>query len=206
MNKAEIRNNILKKRLSLSPEEIKNKSHKIFLNLVKTPEFLNSSDIMFYVSTKSEVQTEEMIKSSIMMGKNIFVPIILSDSINLVPSRLIDFDRELAKGKKGIFEPKEEYRRLFPAKDLDLIILPGVAFDTEGNRIGRGLGYYDNFLKGVNPSTNTIALAFEIQIVEKIPTNEKDVPVNKIITEKRIINSSEYRVYYEQRDTKHRGK
>jgi len=194
MNKEKIRRDILKKRLSLSPEEIKNKSHKIFLNLLRTPVFLNSSNVMFYVSTRSEVQTEEMIKSSIMMGKKIFVPIIVADSINLVPSNLIDFDKELKKGKKGIFEPKEEYRRLSSPKDLDLVILPGVAFDIEGNRIGRGLGYYDNFLKGINPSTNTIALAFEMQIVEKIPTNEKDVPVNLIITEKRIITSMEYRV------------
>jgi len=194
MNKEKIRRDILKKRLSLSPEEIKNKSHKIFLNLLRTPVFLNSSNVMFYVSTRSEVQTEEMIKSSIMMGKKIFVPIIMSDSINLVPSNLIDFDKELIKGKKGIFEPKEEYRRLFSPRDLDLVILPGVAFDIEGNRIGRGLGYYDNFLKGINPSTNTIALAFEMQIVEKIPTNEKDVPVNVIITEKRIVNSMEYRI------------
>jgi len=194
MNKEKIRRDILKKRLSLSPEEIKNKSHKIFLNLLRTPVFLNSSNVMFYVSTRSEVQTEEMIKSSIMMGKKIFVPIIVADSINLVPSNLIDFDKELKKGKKGIFEPKEEYRRLSSPKDLDLVILPGVAFDIEGNRIGRGLGYYDNFLKGINPSPNTIALAFEMQIVEKIPTNEKDVPVNVIITEKRIINSMEYRV------------
>jgi len=187
-NKEEIRNNILKKRLSLSPEEIKNKSHQIFLNLLKTSEFLHSTKILFYVSTRSEVQTEEMIKTSLAEGKKVFVPVILSDSIDLAPSQLMDFDKELAKGKKGIFEPKEEYYRLSPPSDLDLVILPGVAFDGEGNRIGRGLGYYDNFLKKVNPSIPIIALAFELQIVEKIPVEENDIPVDKIITEKRIID------------------
>jgi len=188
MNKEEIRRNISNQRLSLTLEEIENKSHQIFLNLLKSEEYINFPNIMFYVATRSEVQTEEMIKTSIKMGKNIFVPVILTDCIDLAPSRLIDFDRELEKGKKGIFEPKQEYRRLFPPEDLDLIILPGIAFDPFGNRIGRGLGYYDNFLKKVSPSTKLIALAFEMQIVKKIPTNTNDIPVHKIITEKRIIN------------------
>ena len=189
MNKEEIRKNILKKRLSLSSREIKDKSHQIFLNLVKTTEFLNSQNIMFYVATRSEVQTEEVIKASIKMGKKIFIPIILTDCIDLAPSRLIDFDRELEKGKKGILEPKKEYQRLLPPKNIDLIILPGIVFDPFGNRIGRGLGYYDNFLKKVSPYTKLIAFAFEMQIMNKLPFQEKDIPVHKIITEERIIIS-----------------
>jgi len=194
MNKEEIRRNILKKRLALSSREISDKSHKIFLNLVKTIEFLNSQNIMFYVATRSEVQTEEMIKASIKMGKKIFIPIILTDCIDLAPSRLIDFDKELEEGKKGILEPKKEYQRLFPTKNIDLIILPGIAFDPFGNRVGRGLGYYDNFLKKFSPSTTLTALAFEMQIINKIPFQENDISVHKIITEERIINSIEYRV------------
>ena len=189
MNKNEIRKNIYKKRLSLSKEEIKNKSKQILLNLSKTKEYLNSSNIMFYVATKSEVQTEEIIKTSIKIDKNIFVPIILRDRIDLVTSKLIDFDRDLKMGKKGILEPKQEYYRLFPLENIDLVILPGIAFDLKGNRIGRGLGYYDNFLSKVKSSTRLIALAFEIQLVKKVPANKYDIPVHKIITEKRIINS-----------------
>jgi 5-formyltetrahydrofolate cyclo-ligase len=189
MNKEEIRRNISNQRLSLTSEEIKNKSHQIFLNLLKSEEYINFPNIMFYVATRSEVQTEEMIKVSIKMGKKIFIPIILTDCIDLAPSRLFDFDRELEKGKKGIFEPKQEYRRLFPPEDIDLIILPGIAFDIRGNRIGRGCGYYDNFLRKICPSAKIIALAFEIQIVKKIPTDTNDIPVHKIITEKRIIIS-----------------
>ena len=189
MKKEKIRKDILQRRLSLSSEEIKNKSNQIFLNLVKTTEFLNSQNIMFYVATRSEAQTEEMIKASLKMGKRIFVPIILPDCINLAPSRLIDFDRELEKGKKGILEPKKEYRRLFPPENIELIILPGIAFDLAGNRIGRGLGYYDNFFKKVSPSTKLIALAFEMQIIEKVSAHRNDIPVHKIITEDRIITT-----------------
>ena len=189
MNKEEIRRKILKKRLSLSSEDIRDKSHQVFLNLTETVEYRNSQNIMFYVATRSEVQTEEMIKMSIKMGKNIFVPIILPECINLAPSKIFDFDTELEKGKKGIFEPKKEYYRLFPPENIDLIIVPGVAFDLSRNRIGRGFGYYDNFLRKVRSSAKIIALAFEMQIVKKIITDKNDIPVHKIITEKRIINS-----------------
>ena len=189
MNKEEIRRKILKKRLSLSPEDIRDKSRQVFLNLTETVEYRNSQNIMFYVATRSEVQTEEMIKMSIKMGKNIFVPIILPECINLAPSKIFDFDIELEKGKKGILEPKKEYYRLFPTENIDLIIVPGVAFDLSGNRIGRGFGYYDNFLRKVRSSAKIIALAFEMQIVKKIITDKNDIPVHKIITEKRIIIS-----------------
>ena len=187
MNKEEIRRNILKKRLSLSKEDIKNKSQQVLLYLADTVEYRNSQNIMFYAATRSEVQTEEMIKTSIKMGKNIFVPIILTECTNLVPSKIIDFDNELEKGKKGILEPKKEFYRLFPLENIDLIIIPGVAFDLRGNRIGRGFGYYDNFLRKIHTSTKIVALAFEMQIVEKIITDKNDIPVHKIITEKRII-------------------
>ena len=189
MKKEEIRRKILKKRLSLSSQDIRDKSRQVFLRLAETVEYINSQNVMFYVATRSEVQTEEMIKISIKMGKDIFVPIILTECINLAPSKIFDFDNELEKGKKGILEPKKEYYRLFPPEDIDLIIVPGVAFDLSGNRIGRGFGYYDNFLRKISTSTKIIALAFEMQIVKRIPVDENDIPVDKIITEKRIINS-----------------
>ena len=194
MNKKEIRRKIIKKRLSLSPEYIKNVSEQVCINLAGTAEYIDSQNIMFYVATRSEVQTEEMIKISVNVGKYIYVPIILTECINLAPSAIYYFNSELEKGKKGILEPKKEYYRLFPPEEIDLIIVPGVAFDLSGNRIGRGFGYYDNFLRKVCSSAKIIALAFEMQIVKKIPNDKNDIPVHKIITEKRIINSNEYPV------------
>ena len=194
MKKEEIRRKILKKRLSLSSEDIRDKSRQVFLNLAETVEYRNSQNIMFYVATRSEVQTEEIIKISIKMGKNVFVPIVLPECINLAPSKIFNFDIELEKGKKGIFEPKKEYYRLFPSENIDLIIVPGVAFDLSGNRIGRGFGYYDNFLRKVRSSAKIVALAFEMQIVKKIPNDKNDIPVHKIITENRMIISVERRV------------
>jgi len=192
MNKEEIRNAILQKRLSLTAEEVKEKSQQIFFHLYHTPEFIKSSKIMFYVATKSEVQTEEMIKSSLAEGKRIFVPVISKDSIDLWPSLILDFDEELTRGRMGIWEPKKEYFRFFPPTELELIIMPGIAFDIRGNRIGRGLGYYDHFLSKVSPLAHLIALSFEIQIVEHLLPEKNDIPVHKIITEKRIIDCLNY--------------
>ena len=189
MNKEEIRRKILKKRLSLSFEDIRDKSRQVFLHLTETVEYINSQNIMFYVATRSEVQTEEMIKMSIKMGKNVFVPIILPECINLAPSKIVDFDIELEKGNKGILEPKKEYHRIFTPENIDLIVVPGIAFDLKGNRIGRGFGYYDNFLRKVCSFAKIVALAFEMQTVKKIPNDKNDIPVHKIITEKRIIIS-----------------
>ena len=194
MKKEEIRRKIQKKRLSLPYEDIRDKSQQAFLKLTDTLEYVNSQNIMFYAATRSEVQTEEMIKTSIKMGKNVFVPIILTESVNLAPSKIFDFDIELEKGKKGILEPKKEYHRLFPSENIDLIIVPGIAFDLNGNRVGRGFGYYDNFLRKARSSAKIIALAFEMQIVKEIFVDKNDIPVHKIITEKRIINSIEYPV------------
>jgi len=189
MNKEDIRRKILKKRLSLPSKDIEDKSRQIFLHLTETVEYKNSQNIMFYVATRSEVQTEEMIKASIRVGKNIFVPVILTECNSLAPSKILDFNNELEIGKKGILEPKKEYYKYFPLENIDLIVVPGVSFDLSGNRIGRGFGYYDNFLRKISISTKIIALAFEMQIIEKIPTDKNDIPVHKIITEKRIINS-----------------
>ncbi|MEA1940269.1 MAG: 5-formyltetrahydrofolate cyclo-ligase [Candidatus Caldatribacteriota bacterium] len=189
-SKEEIRRVIYKKRCSLSSKEIERKSSKITEILRDTLEFRNSKDIMFYVATRSEVQTEEIIKKSLLIGKNVSVPIMLNGSNNLSPSVLINFDKELKKRKKGILEPEEKYVRVISPEKLDLIILPGIAFDYKGNRIGRGMGYYDRFLKKINYSAKIIALSFEMQIVDKIPVDANDISVHKIITEKRVIKTA----------------
>ena len=187
VQKERIRKNIYAKRISLPAVDKNKHSLEIFKKLSNINEFIQSKNIMFYVATKSEVQTKNMIEKSLAMGKNIFIPIMDDLSCNLKPSLLIDFDKELKKNSQGILEPKQEFQRIYSAEKMDLIILPGIAFDLKGNRIGRGKGYYDRFLKGVKPFTIKIALAFEIQIVKKIPLDLNDIPVDKVITEKRII-------------------
>ena len=109
----------------------------------------------------------------------------------LFPSLVKDFKKELIRGDLGIFQPSKEFYRLCPPDILDLVIVPGVAFTVQGYRLGRGGGYYDHFLSQLEPRTTSVALAFEMQILTEIPVEEKDVPVDYIITEKRIIKIRE---------------
>ncbi len=187
LTKEAIRRRLLLKRKKLTPEYILKKSKIIADNFLKLDIYQQSTNIMLYVATKLEVQTQEIIKSAHQDKKNIFIPLIIRGSHNLFPSLVKDFEKELIRGDLGIFQPSKEFYRICPPDILDLVIVPGVAFNVQGYRLGRGGGYYDRFLSQLEPRTISVALAFEMQILEEIPVEEKDIPVDYIITEKRVI-------------------
>ena len=135
---------------------------------------------MFFVSFNSEVDTHDMIRNAL-KNKTIIIPKVAHHEIE--PSFIIDFDN-LIPGKFGILEPIETMKIAY--KNIDLILVPGIAFDKEGHRIGYGFGYYDKFLKKV-PKAIKIGLAFDFQIVDKIPREMHDVPVDLIVTEERVV-------------------
>lgn len=181
-----LRKELKVKRKGLTKTEVFEKSNRIKDRLFELDEFKQSSVILFYVSYDNEVYTHNMIKECLSAGKKIVVPVSDIENRNLVLSELNDWD-DLIPGSYGIFEPKKEKISEIPIKIIDIIIVPGIGFDTLGCRIGHGVGYYDSLLK---ESTNAlhIGLAFEIQIVEKIPIESHDMSVDRIITEKRIID------------------
>jgi 5-formyltetrahydrofolate cyclo-ligase len=90
-------------------------------------------------------------------------------------------------GVFGILEPRKESARIFNPEEIDLVIVPGVAFDEHRNRIGFGAGFYDRFLESVRPSCAKIGIAFEFQIYDEVPVEEHDIPLDLVITEKRTI-------------------
>jgi 5-formyltetrahydrofolate cyclo-ligase len=187
LNKQSLRKLLLGKRRLLTKQAINEKSIKIAEKLIKIDKYQQSEKIMLYISTNSEVQTRGIIEYSLKANKEVFIPLIDQDNHKIVPSLIKDFETEIAPGSLGIFQPKEEFRRLFPADILNLVIVPGIAFTETGHRLGRGGGYYDRFLKTLSGSAHTIALAFEMQIVQEIPLEKSDMPVGCIITEERII-------------------
>ena len=155
--------------------------------LFRSPEFINAKTIMFYVSTKDEVKTEFMIKDALKLGKKVVVPISDLKKRTLHLSEIKDFDNELEPGVFNILEPEKEFLRPVSAEEVDLVIVPGVAFDEEGDRIGYGMGFYDRFLRTIRKHVPVIGLAYELQIVDDIPVDDTDVTVDKIVTEERII-------------------
>ena len=167
------------------PEEHRHsKSCTIASHLYSLPEYKSSRTILFYVSIGSEVKTYDMIEHALKAGKRVCVPVTDKEVHEITPCEIRSFD-DLSKGTFGIPEPIE--RNPVPLSQIDLVVVPGVAFDEQGNRLGYGMGYYDKLLRKLRAPA--IALSFELQLLPSIPTESHDVKVSKIITEKRVIEA-----------------
>ncbi len=188
--KDEIRKKLIEIRKKMPRAEVLEKSEKIKERLFETKEFKSSKTVLFYVSYGNEVFTHDMIKQSF-SNKKIIVPISDKKNRSLILSELKNWN-ELEPGSYGILEPKKEKLNIISPEKIELIIVPGVGFDSKGNRIGHGKGYYDNLLKNSKKAIH-IGLAFEKQIVIKIPVEYHDIPLDKIITENKVIDCIKFR-------------
>jgi len=182
-----LKQEILEKRNSLSEEEIAEKSSAIIKSLYSSPEFQAAKNILFYLSVRNEIDTQEAIKE--LLGKKektIIVPYVIKNNPILQLSELRDFN-ELEKKAFDILEPKQVYIKEYNPEKLDLIIIPGLVFDLSGHRIGYGYGYYDRFLKTIKHNPKKIGLAYDFQVIDKIPKEQHDVPMDIVLTESRVI-------------------
>ena len=173
-----IRKQILATRDALSKEEIVQLSNQIAERLFSQPEFQKAKVVALYLTKGSEVDTTEMIEQAIKEGKEVLVPIVNHE---LSFFKFLSF-ADLVKGKFSIMEPKS---RTEPSKEPDLVIVPGIGFGLCMHRLGYGKGYYDSFL--ATSSAYRIGIAFDFQVVEKLPTHNSDQKMNCIITDKRTI-------------------
>lgn len=188
-----IRKEILYKRNELSMDDLMTKSKTIFRKLKTSPLYQNAQNIMIYIDFRNEVKTDLIIKDLLNDHKKVIVPISIPKTKGMLLSRLIDPKKELAKGTYGVLEPKKEYIRKVNPDILDLIIVPGVAFDNRGYRIGYGAGYYDRFFDKLSKDIPSIAICFDLQIVDKVPNDPFDLAVDYILTETQSIKCSNYR-------------
>ncbi len=181
MSKAEIRRFALEWRSKKNEKERAEDSKKIFNRVTDLPEFDAAGTVLIYVSYRSEVDTGLLISYALSLGKEVCVPIVVSDC-DMVASRLRACE-DFGKNIYGIPEPTSTDE--VPRSKIDLVILPGCAFDEQKNRIGYGKGYFDRFLEGCKATK--IALAFEEQIVPQIPCDPTDVRMDVIVTPERVI-------------------
>ncbi len=185
--KIQIRKEKLDMRKALAPVDIEKKSFNIFLQLKKFPLVQKAKNISVYVDFRNEVKTDQIIRYFLTAGKNVMVPISIPSTKEMLFSQIIDPENDLIPGNYGILEPKQDATRIINPNNLDLILVPGVAFDPHGYRIGYGGGYYDRFFSKQTKKIPSIALAFDLQIVEQLPKEPFDHPVDYILTETRII-------------------
>lgn len=183
-----LRKEVLAARDRMNRQQISSKSRIICDTFLALDEIKQSRNIFIYVNFRSEVETKEIISKLLSLGKQVLVPITRIQEKRLDIIAITQPEKELVPGYCGIPEPREELvaTRSHDPSELDVVILPGSVFDLRGGRFGYGGGYYDRLLSQI-PQTSRIALAFELQVVDKIPLQDHDEILDYIITEERII-------------------
>ncbi|MEM2050147.1 MAG: 5-formyltetrahydrofolate cyclo-ligase [Thermoproteota archaeon] len=172
--------------LAMSEQQRKDKSSKAVSKLKSLEEFSRAKCVMVYVSKEDEVDTIGLITDMLKSGKRVVVPLVDEKSRKLIPCEISSIE-ELAVGTFGLLEPDPEKARIVSMDEVDLMVVPGRAFDRNCNRLGRGKGYFDMFLKRFGEGKKVIGLAFSEQVFDSIPVNENDVKVNIVVTESSII-------------------
>ena len=159
-------------------------SRRIVDTFMALPEYQRAATVMFYVDVRSEVRTRQHFPAALAGGKIIVIPYCVDGELELFHLQSMD---ELTVGMYKILEPRPELRGVpaknVPVEELDLIMVPGVAFDRRGARSGHGMGYYDKLLEHARLDATLIALAFECQLFDEVPTQSHDIFMDKIITE-----------------------
>lgn len=163
-------------------------SRRIMATFMEQPEYQQAKTVMFYVDVRAEVRTRHDLPDALASGKKIVVPWCNADG-ELELFHLESME-ELEIGMYKILEPREELRGLeskqIEVTELDVIMVPGVGFDSKGGRTGMGKGYYDKCLQHARPDATLTAVCFDCQIFKEIPVQEHDIYMDKVITESTV--------------------
>lgn len=177
--KRDIRKHVLIERNLITREEWTEKSCKIYEKVIAHPFFLNAEEIYCYIDFKNEVGTRNILETAWRLEKKVAVPKIVGKHMEF---HYINDFQELSSGCWGILEPI--IQNLADGSNV-LVIMPGAVFDRAKHRIGYGKGYYDQYLTK-HPDYQTMALAFELQMLENIPADTHDICPEIIVTEEHI--------------------
>lgn len=184
--KNELRKKILAIRRTMTREEVVAGSDRLQENLCAWPVYQNAKNIMLYLAMPDEPHLDKVISHALAAGKTVCVPH-MRETRGLMDAAIITNLDDLVVGQFNLLTPNPATLKILEPSDLDLIIVPGVAFDKTGRRLGMGAGYYDRFLpKAIK--ADLIGAAWSAQILETVPTDEHDRPVNFLLTEDGIFN------------------
>jgi 5-formyltetrahydrofolate cyclo-ligase len=192
--KKRLRELLLAKRDGITKENKKIKDSAIRRRLFSLEYFKEAKTILFYASFRSEADTIKAIQNTLKLKKRVALPVVDTEHKQLKLYEVHDIS-ELSLGCMGIPEPVAARALSMSLNEIDIEIIPGIGFDLKGNRLGYGAGYYDKLLSHKSKRFSktkgritTIALAFEEQITEKIPSEPHDIRVDVIVTDKRLIH------------------
>lgn len=176
MNKTELRKEIRNRKRQFTDEELRELSFAVMQRLLKHPSLRAAHTVMLYYSLPDEVCTHTIVDSLLMCDKRILLPRVTGEGT--MELRRYTGPRDLVKGAYGIMEPTGDVFNDYMS--IDLAIVPGMAFDRSGNRLGRGKGYYDRFLPQLGHAYK-IGVCFPFQMLESIPTDAHDVRMDEVL-------------------------
>ncbi len=153
-------------------------------HLFSIPSFSGARTLMLYASIRDEVPTHALMARLLAAGRHVVLPVAQKEDKSITPAYLSSMD-DLSSGLFGVPEPKGEGRQDCEPSSIDVALIPALAFDLQGHRLGHGLGYYDRFLPKL--SCPLIGLAYDAQIAPRLPREAHDHPVNFIVSEKRVV-------------------
>ncbi|MBI4011736.1 MAG: 5-formyltetrahydrofolate cyclo-ligase [Candidatus Rokubacteria bacterium] len=188
--KAELRRAGLARREAIPAERRAELSAVIFATVVALEAFQRALTVLAYCSFGSEPVTDAFLRAVLGRGKSLVLPRVRRGTRSLDVYRVTDPARELRPGVWGIREPDPAACAPVPLGAVDFVLVPGVVFDARGGRIGYGAGYYDRLLRGLADGVPLVAAAFEVQLVDEVPMEPHDRPIDRIVTERRVIGGA----------------
>lgn len=186
MDKRIIRKEMIKLRDLLGQAEIDRRSKLIQKYILSLESYQLASLIMSYVSFRSEVDTKNLIQTALHDKGRVVVPLCQPEGYELLPCEIESFE-ELISGTWGILEPSKPCKNIVKHCEIDIVIIPGLSFDRNFNRLGYGAGYYDRFLPQLRRSAVKIGIAYDFQLTDSLPVGSHDITMDCIITESGIL-------------------
>jgi 5,10-methenyltetrahydrofolate synthetase len=184
--KAELRRTVLARRDALDPETRAASSIRIFSRIAALPAFRRARVVLAYSAFGSEPATGPFLATVLAGGLTLVLPRVNRTTRMLDLYRVTDLATGLRPGVWGIREPDPTVCAAAALGDVDFVLVPGVAFDSHGGRLGYGAGYYDRLLRGAAAGTPLVAAAFDVQLVDAIPMDAHDRRVDSVVTESRV--------------------
>ena len=180
MTKGRLRTRLLRTLRSQAEEERHRKSEAIRRKLSRLTVFRRAGLVCCYAALPYEVQTWRLIQQMLASGKRVVVPVVAGRSLRL--SELRDPATELSPGAFGVWEPTPAARRPVGPERVDLVLVPGLAFDRQGHRLGHGHGYFDRLLTRLPRATARVGLCFEFQLLHRLPIEPHDQTVHRVLS------------------------
>ena len=189
-NKKEIRSWVLEKRKALGKSEVKYLSSLFIEKLQQREEFHRARALLAYAPIYNEVDIGAVLRDWPVGGRVLLLPAVDWQKRDLWPVRVDRYPEDLVPGRYGILEPlKKKYDEHWGLNQIDLVLVPGVAFDVHGYRLGYGQGFYDRFLRRLSPEVKLIGLAYDFQVLDDVYPESHDIAVSTLITERRTIEN-----------------